>query len=69
MSDDKEMNPNSVSLEEFKEMDQGEARTWLYVKLNDLSEQVDRIDKRLWGVLTGVIIVILLILVRAFLGA
>jgi len=61
MFDDKEeMNPDSVSLEEFKEMNQGEARTWLYVKLNDLSEQVDKIDKRLWVILGSILLTILL---------
>ena len=61
---------------EIKNMTEGEFRIWTKTKFDAIHSKVDgmesdikRIDKRLWAVLGSVILSILLILLRIYLGA
>ena len=63
---DEEMNPDSVNLDDVKKMDEGEFRQYTYLKFEELCDDVSKLDKRQWGILSGIVITILLILVRIF---
>jgi len=69
MTDDKEMNPDSVSLEDVQGMDEGEFRQWSYLKINEICDKLGKVENRQWMILSGIIITILLALTRIFLGA
>jgi len=66
MSDEEEMNPDSVSLEDVQGMDEGEFRQWAYLKINEICDKLDKVESRQWGILSGIVITILLILARIF---
>jgi len=60
---------------DIKNMTQGEFRIWTKTKFDAIHNKIDgmesdikRIDKRLWAVLGSVILSILLILLRIYLG-
>jgi len=65
---DEEMNPNSVDLDDVKGMDEGEFRQYTYLKFEELCDDMSKVDKRQWGIISGIVITILLILAR-ILGA
>lgn len=59
------MNPDSVSLEDIKEMRPGEFRQWTFLMIQRLDERTRRIDQRLWMVLATIILSILLVILTA----
>lgn len=66
---DEEYNPDSITLEDVREMSEGEFRQWVFLKINEVCGKVTKVESRQWIILSGIIITILLILVRAFAGA
>jgi len=66
MTDDEQMNPDSVSLEDVKEMDGGEFRQYTYLKFEELCDDVSKVDRRQWAILSGIVITILLTLASIF---
>ena len=47
-------------------MNEGEFRQYTYLKFEELCDDVGKLDKRQWGILSGIVVTILLILVRIF---
>ena len=43
MSDDEEMNPDSVSLEDVQGMNEGEFRQWTYLKINEICDKLGKV--------------------------
>jgi len=68
MSNDEEMNPDSVSLEDVQSMSEGEFRQWSYLKINEICDKLGKVENRQWMILSGIVITILIALVRIFLG-
>jgi len=69
MTDDEEINPDSISLEDVQDMGKSEFRQWSYLKINEICDKLGKVENRQWMILSGIIITILLALTRIFLGA
>jgi len=64
MSNDEEMNPDSVSLEDVQGMSEGEFRQWTYLKINEICDKLGKVENRQWIILGSILLTILLTILR-----
>jgi hypothetical protein len=58
-------NPDGLSLEDIRKMDDGEFRQFVFLKLNNIDGTVRKLDTRVWAVLAGILVTIATVVVNA----
>jgi len=58
-------NPDDLTLEDIKRMDDGEFRQFVFLRLNDIRGTVHKLDSRQWATVAGILITIATVVISA----